>query len=217
MMGGWAFAFINTVSLGLRVHYNMKDMECLDGCSSPCKMLHRISTTKSKRPAHWRVLVVQIILWNNKLTSRRRRAFLQKNMNCKRYINCSPKAKKKSYFFNKKSKKPMKTMFRLPQGLLLVSTAFGWFRVVWAPPNFVKKNPPPKTPLKCPPLRTPPNWPVLLSNVYCKTRFLAPEIFSVFWWFLRCPMSQILWFSTWPFFLEKTDTFWKRIFRLLSR
>ena len=37
MMGGWAFAFINTVSLGLRVHYNMKDMECLDGCSSPCK------------------------------------------------------------------------------------------------------------------------------------------------------------------------------------
>ena len=32
MMGGWAFAFINTVSLGLRVHYNMKDMECLDGC-----------------------------------------------------------------------------------------------------------------------------------------------------------------------------------------
>ena len=37
-MGGSAFAFINHVSLGLRVHYNMKDMECLDGCSSPCKM-----------------------------------------------------------------------------------------------------------------------------------------------------------------------------------
>ena len=32
MMGGSAFAFINHVSLGLRVHYNMKDMECLDGC-----------------------------------------------------------------------------------------------------------------------------------------------------------------------------------------